>query len=316
MNEQNDYGDDATQEFQPVNNGNEGTINEQETHESGQSHYVESSQEPVGKPESGVKKWWNGLDGSKQQIVKYGGAIGAAVLVLAVVFIPGSGDSDNNGVAQIEQPNPQSDQGANRNQESQGSALGDSFEPGRTITEEDRKKDNQIGRTGREELLEPAPDFSPPEERHAPIAENPVELDERAKQASYVLDEVVHNPIPDTDQFFNVQGRLRQHSNLEADGTIQNAYLAMYYADSSNVFASRAAKPEVRATEEAGVYEVVYPVAAALKPLPGEMQTKKGVREEMNARLDVAIQSNVTVPVTFILDFNRNEASMYPERWW
>lgn len=276
--------------------------------ETDEDHRVESK--------TSYKESSSGLDNSKQKLIKYGGAVSIIVLALALIFIPGSRDEKDDSAADIDQSKQQSNQDSGQSQDETGSALGDSFEPGRVITEEDRKYDNIIGRTGRHELLDPNPNYSPPRDRNAPLAENPVELDERAEQASYVFDEVVHDPIPQTDQFFNVRGRLLQHAGLEADETIQDAYLSMYYADSSHVFATRAAKPEVLATEEAGVYEVIYPVAAELKPLPRDTETKKRLKKELESELDTAIQSNKTVPVTFVLDFNKNEASINPERWW
>ena len=116
-----------------------------------------------------------------------------------------------------------------------------------------------------------------------------------------------------------VRARFRDDAGLEVGESVAEVYnmFDMIDVNDDMVFASRASVPAIHATEDAGVYQIHYHVAAGMVPnVEVNPQNETVLRDRMRGELDAAVDGGAGKNVTFTVDTNTNLVTVEPTRWW
>lgn len=158
------------------------------------------------------------------------------------------------------------------------------------------------------------PDKYAPEGKPAPVNE---ELDTRAEEVLPILDTIVSSPEFNDAGFEKLKSRLNE-KGLEPGKNIEFAYRAgQQYESGDLMYESRSFKPAFYATSQPGVYEATYEVAAGTLPnVAANPQNEDETRNRMRGELDALLYGNVSVPLTFTIDFNAGTVEANSNMWW
>lgn len=294
-------------------------------------------------PESGsqpgpiarLKSWYNDLSPDKRRNVVLGAVVATALVVsLAMAWLAGRVDENDEPYDPTEISAPQDVNGA-------GGDTGAANEAPRTVTDD-------TGGLSRDEDSPDDPVASNEDENATPpedtgdttsyregltrslafqsglsqpdvTASNTAENDARVDAASRVTDTIVHDPNIGPDGFDEVAARFRDDAGLEVGESVAEVYnmFDMIDVNDDMVFASRASVPAIHATEDAGVYQIHYHVAAGMVPnVEVNPQNVTTLRDRMRGELDAAVDGGAGKNVTFTVDTNTNLVTVEPTRWW
>lgn len=294
-------------------------------------------------PESGsqpgpiarLQNWYNDLSPDKRRNVVIGAVVATALIVLLLVtWLAGRVDENDEPYDPTEISAPQ-DVGV------AGGGTGAANEAPRTVTDD-------TGGLSRDEDSPDDPVASNEDENATPpedtgdttsyregltrslafqsglpepgvTAPNTAENDARADAASRVTDTIVHDPNIGPDGFDEVSARFRDDAGLDVGESVAEVYnmFDMIDVNDDMVFASRASIPAIHATEESGVYQIHYHVAAGMVPnVEVNPQDETVLRDRMRGELDAAVDGGAGMNVTFTVDTNTNLVTVDPTRWW
>lgn len=138
--------------------------------------------------------------------------------------------------------------------------------------------------------------------------------DARAIRATYVLDDVVNDPAMSLSGFDDISNRLNEEASLTADQSVQETFQLLEYASGTNEFASRASQPTLIDKGD-GTYRVEYDVSGALAPKKRD-SNGSALKRRIGAQMEEALAADISVPVTFTIDFNSGNVSSSTPRWW
>lgn len=158
------------------------------------------------------------------------------------------------------------------------------------------------------------PDKYAPEGEPAPVNE---ELDARAEEVLPILDTIVSSPELNDAGFEELKARLNK-KGLEPGENIEFAYrTGQQYESGDLMYESRSFKPAFYATSQPGVYEATYEVAAGTLPnVAANPQNEDETKNRMRGELDAMLHGNVSVPLTFTIDFNAGTVEANSNMWW
>ena len=294
-------------------------------------------------PESGsqpgpiarLQNWYNDLSPDKRRNVVIGAVVATALIVLLLVtWLAGRVDENDEPYDPTEISAPQ-DVGV------AGGGTGAANEAPRTVTDDtgglsrDEDSPDDPVASNEDENATPSEDtgdttsyregltrslaFQSGLPEPGVTAPNTAENDARADAASRVTDTIVHDPNIGPDGFDEVATRFRDDAGLDVGESVAEVYnmFDMIDVNDDMVFASRASIPAIHATEESGVYQIHYHVAAGMVPnVEVNPQDETVLRDRMRGELDAAVDGGAGMNVTFTVDTNTNLVTVDPTRWW